>query len=297
MPNLSELFTTLATRAGVDVKNAEFVAVVSNPELTKITVPDALNTSITSGLHTLESAESVIKPKLEKQFKAEVYNGVDADLFLQAKEFGFEDADVEELKKAEKTTSRIKLLATKIKDLESKKAGATGSDKKELIEQINTLKAHQGDLAKAHQAALAAKDQEAAGKINNFAIDVHFNGYDYEDSKPKNVNVITGKTLVQQAIAELGGVPTYNEKTGQIELKKQDGTDVFDPSNNKVTYKSITDKVLADAKLLKISGQQGNGNNGQQQTQTKTVTTGDVKGLAAFEAAMDSAIKDVSGAK
>lgn len=295
MPTLSEVFNSLATRAGIEATNPELVAILANPELSKINIPDALKGSLEKGLHTLESAESVIKPKLEKQFKAEVYNGVDAEAYLIGREMGLDDAEIEALKAADKTTTRIKTLAQKIKEKQTAAAGATGADKAKLVEEINTLRLEAGKLTASHQAALAAKDSEVADKINKFAIDNHFNGYDYEDSKPKNVNVITGKTLVEQEIAKLEAVPFYNEKTGQIELRKKDGTDVFDATNNKITYKSMTDKVLAEAKLLKISGQNGNGNNGGNNGGNPPPTPpAGIPGAASFDALIGQSISDVS---
>lgn len=292
MPNLSEVVSKLFQRAGVKVDNPEMIALISNPEISKIPVSDTLVASVESGLHNTESAESVLRPKLW----AEITHGRDASLYLVGKEHGLSDDDISELKKIEKAQLRFNAFTTKIKELESKKAGETGKDKKDLVEQIDALKLEQGKLAKAHQAAIEAEKANALKEINDMAINSHIGSYAYstEDGTPKELKAMFVKSELDKKLAELQAIPKYDKQTGKIILTKQDGTGVFDPSNNPIDFYGIADSIVAEKKLIQISkGSQG-GNAGGQGSQGSGAPA-QPNGLADFEAAVASAKADLGG--
>lgn len=295
MPNLSEVFAAMCQRAGVKIDNPELVAIISNPELTKIPVPDSLKTSMESGLHTLESARSVLKKEVEGTVRAEAYNGMDAELFGLAPEFGLPDEFVDSLKSKEiKTSARFKAIASKIKELSSQTAGATGKEKTDLVEQINTLKLEQGKLVKSHQDAIAAVKLEAENEINDMAIDGHIGKYKFatDDGTPEDFKALYVKTELKKKLLELGAVAKFDKSAGKIILTKADGTGVFDTSNNPIDFKGITDGIVAEKKLIQISkGSQGS-NAGGQGSQGSGGSGGNGQDTSSFDNFLAQSIKD-----
>jgi len=249
MPTLSEVFNSLAKRAGIAADNPELVAILANPEISKINIPDSLKASMESGLHTLESA----KPLLKDVLLSEWGNGLDAELYKIGMDHGMDEEAINSLKGEKKTSAKARKLTEAIKELTAKAAGATGGDKVDLVKQINSLKEQQGTLAKAHTDAIAAEQAKAAQKISNFAINSKLMGYEYAGEQPKDINAQVARIKLDQKLAALGALATYDESTGQYKLQKQDGTDVFDAANNKLSFEGVCDSVLAENKMLKIS--------------------------------------------
>lgn len=265
MPKLlSELIQSVATKAGIPADSAELKAIVTNAEVMKVSVPDTLATSIDSGIHSLESAESVLKPKIEKTIRAEVYNGIDASIYDLGKTgFGLTDDELEPFKKAEKTNERIKLLAGKVAELTEKKAGAAAPDKAKITAEINALNQKISDITKSHNDALAQKDSEHLNEITSIMADRSLAGHTYAMAVPIDVNITTAKQYLNKSFAKDGLKAVYDKATGEMKLVKQDGADYYDPkTNTKVSYSDYEKAVLAENKLLKVADSSG-GNGGQ----------------------------------
>lgn len=298
MPNLSELFSTLCQRAGVKIDNPELVAILSNPEISKVPVPDALKVSIESGLHTLESARTVLKKEIENAVRAEAYNGVDAEIYGLASEHGLPDEFVDTLKpKDMKTSQRLKAVAAKIKELAESKVGATGKDKKDLVDQIDALKLEQGKLAKAHQDALNASKAGFEKEINDMAINSHVGRYAYntEDGTPVELKAMYVRSELDKKLAELEATPIYDKTTGKIKLTKADGTGVFDASNNPIDFYGISDSIVAEKKLIQTSkGSQGNNGNGNQDSKGSGGQGATGGNSSSFDEAYARALNDVA---
>ena len=258
MPTIAEIFQDLATKAGIPSDNEHLKAIVTDPFATKATVPDELASSFAKGLHSIDSAKATLMP----QFRAEVYNGIDARLFEMIPEFGLADEDLAEVKAADKTTEKIKLIANKIKSLESKKAGAANGDKNEYIKQINDLKAAQATLQTQKEQEIASVRSQAEVEMNDFAVRNYLLGFDYvNDGVDKGVNAITAKTLLDQEVAKLNGTYKYDKTTGGIKLLKQDGTELYNPQNNtRLEWDSFSKGILAEKKMLKVTDPSKKGN-------------------------------------
>lgn len=266
MPKLlSEIIQSVATKAGIPADSAELKAIVTNAEVMKVTVPDALATSFDSGIHSLESAESSLRTKLH----AEAYNGVDAAIYELAKtEYGLDDEAIKPLKETKKTNERIKLLAGKVAELVEKKAGAAAPDKAKITEQINALNQKIADITKSHNDALAQKELEHLNEITSMVQDRSLSSHQFAMDVPVDVNITTAKQFLQKSFAKDGVKAVYDKATGTMKLVKEDGTDFFNSKNEKVSYSDYEKTVLAENKLLKVAdpaagkGGQGDAGNG-----------------------------------
>lgn len=260
MATASELLNELFTRAGVDVEDETLKKIVTNGDLLKLTVPDDMATAIQSKLHTLESAKAVLKPALKKEITAELYNGVDSELYDLATEYG---VDGTQLKTLSKTSERLKTLASKIKELSAKADDSTGKEKKDLIEQINALKADKATLSQTHQTEIANVRKEADTEVTNFALVAHLKGYNYVNDKAgKDANAKLASILLNDRIASLNAVAKYDKKLGKVTLVSQDGTVVYDSTNKPITFETLSDQVVAENNLIKTSEASGAGARG-----------------------------------
>lgn len=265
MPLLSEIIQSAAVKAGIPADSAELKAIVTNAEVMKITVPDTLSGPMNANLHSLESAESVLKTKLTDTIRAEALNGVDAYLELIAKENGLDEDSVKALKEHKKTNDKVKTLTAKIAEINKKAAGATGDDKQKFNEQINALNAEKAALVNTHKDEVARIQTEHNNELLTFATNYSLTGYSYSDGIPEPARLTVASTLLNQKLAEAGLQRVYDKNTGTIKLLNKDGQEYFDPkTQQKVTYKDFEKETVSS--ILKVSdpgGAGGNPNPGQ----------------------------------
>lgn len=281
MPLLSEIIQSAAVKAGIPADSAELKAIVTNPEVMKITVPDTLSAPMNANLHSLESAESVLRPKLT----AEAHNGTDAYLELIAKENGLDEDSLKSLKEHKKTNDKVKALTAKIAEINKKATGATGEDKQKFNEQINKLNEEKAALVNTHKDEVARIQAEHNNELLTFATNNSLNGYSYSDGIPEPARLTVASTLLNQKLAEAGLQRVYDKTTGSIKLLNKDGQEYFDPkTQQKVTYKDFEKETVSS--LLKVSDPGkpgGNQNNGQGQGSPDPAASGWLAHLAAKE--------------
>ena len=108
MPTVGEVINNLAQKAGIAADNAELKTLLSSPELANVAVPDALLTSLDSGLLSIDAAKNN-HPDIKKKYFADAYDGIDKQLIQLIESDTFDEADVAEIK-AEKSTSNWRQL-------------------------------------------------------------------------------------------------------------------------------------------------------------------------------------------
>jgi hypothetical protein len=185
---------------------------------------------------------------------------------------------------AEKSsTKRAVLLAAKIKSLEEQKSSSGKGEKDTLQQQINDLNAQ----------LRAEKDKEAGirteyeGKLKDvkmgYTLGSLLGGYKtIYDELDGEVKDITLKAIINKSLNADAAEFTVDE-SGQLVLRKKDGTNFFGEDNRLLTPKSYLDKIMSRDKIIKVSdqnqnqNQNGNGNgakshlnnNGNQQRQNQ----------------------------
>lgn len=250
MPSLGDLLNKLAQKAGIPADNEQLKTLLTNPELSKLTLEDTLSEKIEAGLYDLDAAKAKLRPVL----KAEILNGVDAEVMASLPEFEFDADSISEIKAIDSTTKRIKAIGAKIKDLESKKSGANKGDKEQYTAQINDLKAQLANAMTAKEQEIASIKQQADSELTQFALRSQLASYAYAlDNVPKDVNVLTANQLLSQSLSSDQAEVVYDKTTGQMKLVKKDGTDFYDNTNTKVDAKTYVERVLAKNNMLKVS--------------------------------------------
>jgi hypothetical protein len=251
------LLSDLAKKAGVDTTQQDFVSLLSHD----IEIPDAIATKLNQGLLNIEAAKN--NPDIKKALRAEALNGVDSKINEILEELGI-TSDATEILEEKNSYEKIAKLTKKVKDLESKKAGATKKEDKDVLEQKIA------DLNKEIKAAkdtFIAKEKEwqetRNGDLTNFEIQKKLLGKEY--SLPKEMNadlkVTTAQTAINMALTAKGYKLIRNEQ-GSLQIVDKDGNKAYSESHEELQVDSFIDGALAQNKLLKVNDQsQGGGNN------------------------------------
>lgn len=247
MSQLGELLNKLAIQSGVDANDESLKALLSNPTISSYEVPATIVNSISSNMLTIESAKS--NPVLKSHFYALAYNGLDSELENLATEFGVESSIMEELKAEKSSTKRAAQFTRKIKELESLKAKASGSDKNGLQTEIDRLNGELKTIKEGHSQELSKTQASFRESIKNMLSDNLLMGYEYSLPVDKSIAVSTAKQLIDMELRKVGGNLVLNDNN-ELELKNKDGMDLF-IGNDKFDYKSFVDQSLATHKLLK----------------------------------------------
>lgn len=248
MPTIVELINNLALKAGIAADNDELKSLLASPELATVQVPETLNTTIDKGLLSIEAAKNN-HPEIKKKYVAEAYNGMDKHLLALIESDTFDAADLEEIKKEQSTSKKYELVISKLK---AAKSTATGVDKDKINQEI----------ANAHAAAKAAKDEVAAvkneyeGKIKNIhrtaAIKAMFGNYKtIYDELPAGIKTATMEALINTALQDKNAELTVDDN-GNLVLLSKDGSNVFGSNHVQLTPQSFLDQSFAP--ILKVSG-------------------------------------------
>ena len=206
-------------------------------------------------LMTEEAA--IANTKIRNTIKAESLNGLDAVLDELMTEFEFDDTLKADMKKADTSFKRTKLVATKIAELKEKKAGATSTDDKKAIQkQIDDL----NDALKNEKLASADKIKALSeahdADIYNMGLDSLLQTKEYYTKDiPTAVHARTAMTLLEQSLAKNGAKLVFDKKLKEFKLvNAETGMDYHDANQKKVTPTEFIDGVLAENKMLKTAG-------------------------------------------
>ena len=281
MANLASFINELATVTGVKAESLKaFVETNKTVE-----IPDEVVNGIKGGILTLEAAKN--NSLLHDHFHAQALNGVDTDMERFMNELKLDDKTIAEIKAENKTAKRVRLLATKLQDLQAEKINASGGDKKVLQEKIDALS---NQLAEAHSQAkkhadelqlkIAESERAYENKLRDYKETEHYSSYQYANDKvPMSVQAKFAKTLTDEKLKELGLKTVFDKETGAVQLRTTSDT-IYYKDNKPVDFKTFTDGLLADNQLLKVTEKpkgdvkhninlSSNGNGGQQRDVSK----------------------------
>lgn len=245
---LGDFLDKLARSAGVTEDNESLKKALSNIQVADYDLPDDLANSINTGLLTKEAAKA--HPELNQYFKKQVLDGLDQTIVRIADEYALPDELKTELIAEKNSYKRVPLLISKIKDLTEKKASASKGDKAEFEKQIADLNEQVKAIKAEKETAISQINQEWNGKlIDNYETGA-LSQYKYGGTFELSDNVLIAKNKVNAYLKEKGLVKVLNGNA--IDIQQEGGTPYYE-GNQKMTFKDITDKVLATSKMLQNS--------------------------------------------
>lgn len=262
MPKLNETLTKVFTKLGVDFNSAEAQAILSNPAIAAVDVSDAIATRLGADFFTKDAA--LQNPEIRSVIKAEVLNGVDADLEGIVNKFELGDEFKANLKKEDKTVKRLNLLTDTIAELTKKKYEATGKDKEALNTEITRLNKQVADTRTEYENKITEVNNARKSDKVNWDLDSVYNGLEYAMPFDKDINVLSAKAAINKVFEDKGIKFDLSEKG--VKILTNEGTEYFE-NNVQVVPADFIKKTLTEKKMLKVS-QQSN----QQQNQSREST-------------------------
>lgn len=302
----ADFLKELAIKAGVKIDDETIKPLLAAPELANISIPDELITGIDNGLLSLDAAKNNHQA-IKGHYFSQAYDGLDKEIARFIDDHKLPDEIKAEILAEKSSTKKAVLLAAKIKALEEQKANSGRGEKDTLQQQINDLNAQlraekdkEAGIRAEYEGKLKAKDMSYA--LRNI-LGTYKTIYDELDGEVKDItlNALINKSLNADA-AEL----TVDD-SGQLVLRKKDGSNFFGEDNRLLTPKSYLDKIMSRDKILKVTdqnqnqNQNGNGNgarnhmnnNGNQQRQNQN-GNGDGKAVNhALNSLADQALADL----
>lgn len=280
------LLQSLAKKSGVDTTGKEFIDLLS----TDIEIPDAVANAIDKGLMNVEAARN--HPDVRKVIRTEALNGLDSKVTELLEELGIEDA--EDITSEKNSYEKVAKLTRKVKELESKKAGANNkTDKAEIEKQLADLNR---DL-KASKDALIAKEKEFANQreadLTNFEIQKLLLGKEYSLPKEMDRELVVGtaQQAINKALAAKGFKIVRDAESGALKITNKEGLAAYSDTNEPLELPSFIDGALAQNKLLKVNDQsQSSGSGNNQQT---IIPGSGGQGNQQTVAAIDQQMKDL----
>lgn len=268
MPKVNLLTTilNLAKKAGVNTDDAAVKDLTGYTELAKIEIDDSLANSLETNLLTVDSAKN--NRDIANHFKAQAFNGLDAELDAVMAELGLGDDVKTEMKAITSSTKRAASLAKKIKELEAAKAGADNKGEKiDFQKKIDEITSQ----LKAENQKITDEKNALINKHNLEMIDMHLlnslTGFNYaNDNLSKNLQLTLAKQVVtNDLMKEKAKLILEN---GQLIIKSQDDLDYQDAKNNKVNFQEFIERSLGANNLLKASDGADGGAGGGKNTVT-----------------------------
>ena len=278
----ADFLKELAIKAGVKIEDENIKPLLAAPELANINIPDELITGIDNGLLSLDAAKNN-HSAIKGHYFSQAYDGLDKELTRFIEDNKLPDDIKNEILAEKSSTKRAVLLAAKIKDLEEKKASSGKGEKDSLQQQINELN-NQLRAEKDKEAGIRAEyEKKLKDKDMSYALRNILGGYKtIYDELDGEVKDITLKAIINKSLNADAAEFTVDE-SGQLALRKKDGSNFFGEDNRLLTPKSYLDKIMSRDKILKVTDQyqnqnsNGNGNgakphlnnNGNQQRQNQ----------------------------
>lgn len=248
--NLGQFIQHLATKAGVQLDDKNLINILSNSELTKITVNSDLVKAMDENLLSVDDATNN-HPLIGSKYKAQALNALDKRVLELASELTLSDDELEELKKPINSYKKLEFVIGKLK--EAKPAKGDKGDKDALQKQVDDLLKKLQDKDKEHADALQkASDERIADKVG---FEKHSNYGKLKtiyDELPESIRESSIDSVIKNALQEKGAEFAYDEK-GAFIIRQKDGANLVGANHKAYTPQSFIDEILAQNKILKVA--------------------------------------------
>lgn len=287
---LGDFLNNLARKCNKEADPA-LIAILSNAELANRDVADDFANAIDRELMSLDGAKN--NPLLRTHFASQALNGIDTELLNLATEMELGDDVINQFKTEKNTYNKLRSLKDTIKGIRDKKAGESDPGKKADYErQIQELNAKIASEIDANKAKVQDLDNRHQQEITDYMVKYSLIGKSYANKDlPQNVQITLADTLLKGALNKSGAVLVRDGES--LKLKQKDNTDMDYLENHKaVSYDDFVNKVLADNKLLAVSGGNTPSNNEPSTAPVHIQAAGTINTVK-FDSAMSQAMDDL----
>lgn len=249
-----DFLNTLAGKLGLQ-NDSTLVSLLSKADFAQTDIADDLANQLCKGLLSMDSAKNSVE--VMNHFKPTLLRAIDDRFAIIAEELGIADQIAAEKSTYKKSDLLKEAYGRKIADLESKVRGNAGNHTEEMAKltaQIADLQKQLGaanDKAKADAEAMTKAHQQ---EILDMLVGQNLAGQNYANEQvSKEINVMTAKSLLNAKLAEAKAILTNEGGVAKLKQAENPSLDWLDADMKAVSFADFTTKMLADAKLLKVS--------------------------------------------
>lgn len=247
---LGDFLNTLAAKIGLQ-NDTNLISLLSNAELANREIDDTLATAFDTNLMSLEGAKN--NAQVLNHFKPIILKAVDDKAAILASKLGL-DAEIA----AEKSTyKKIDLLESQLDaKIDELKGKGTGTKEVEtLTRQLNELQAKMAGIMDDKAKAISDLQAKHAAEQLDMLVKFDLTNKNYANKQlPKDVNVLTAKTLLESKLRESKAIIVNENGTLKLRQAENPTMDFVDSGYKAVSFADFTDKMLAESKLLEVSG-------------------------------------------
>ena len=286
--NIGEFLNSQALLSGLPADDATLKEFLSNPELSKIAVPDAISSKIKSSLLTIEQAKT--NSDLKRHFTANALDPVDAKIKALIEEYQLPDDVRSQFENEKNSYNKLSMLAKELQAAEVKKLSAKGGDKQALVDEIAKLNA--AIIKEQTEARNLVSSTQASheARIHELMLENYLSSQEFGNGMDKDVNILTSKALLQSAIAEKKAKIAMEGNKFKL-VNADDPLLPYNENHSPVDFDTFTKRLLNEKKMLKVSGGENNNNNNNNQYQAPTNGASRIDRPAAAKAA-DEALQN-----
>lgn len=260
--NIGELLNSLAKKAGINEADQTLVGILSNSELTRITIPSDLVKQFDEKLLSIDTALDN-HPDVRSKYMAQALNGLDAKIADVAKAAKLSDDVVATLNSEKSSYKRLELLLAEVDKnhkaaIEAAKAEAGKSTDKAALERQNKeLLDKLAEKEKEHSVAIESlhseyKQKALADKINGKVVSI-LSGYKTVlDALPVESKTTAIQTLINKELQDKQ-VEFALDESGNFVLRTKDGSTYVSASQTRIEPKDFIEGILANNKILQVS--------------------------------------------
>lgn len=249
-----EFIAKLASMAGMSTSDPDLVSILSSSDFSNYKLPEGMTAKINSSLLTMDSARN--NEGLRRHYHAEILNGLDNNLETTLEKYSIDGDIAESIRAEKKTTEKYNRLIEKLNDVYAKKASASSSSDKQQFEgEISRLNNQIKELNEKVKQAPQERDTYWTSKLQSKAVQNMLQSYKFagENNIPKDVLIETASVLLNRKLNESKIKLSYDPDSDTIGLKTESGMDFY-KDNTPVSFKGFADSVLAESKLLDVTG-------------------------------------------
>lgn len=256
MASLSDILNELGKRAKLTPQ--QITDMIANAELSKITVPDEVSSSILSNLLSVETAAHNydVKKALKGQLMAEMFDPVDRELEGFLPMIG-DDEWSGSWKQNKSTYDRLKSLREKLAEAtEAKVNAAKGSGtSKEAQRQIEELSAQIKRTEQEYTAKIQQQANEFAQREEGFVSESYFGRFPYANDKiPVTASGKMAEYMIKEAAQKSGAKVVYNKDSRSLQLVNANDVSLpYIKDGAPVDFDTFANRTLAEAGLLKVN--------------------------------------------
>lgn len=250
---LGDFLNTLAKKAGKE-NDPALVAILSSSELANREISDEFANYLDTNLMSLDGAKN--NPAILNHFKPVVLKALDDQYSILGEELGISDvisAEKSTYKKLDLIKAKVNETITGLREKQGK--GANAEKEAQLAAQIQQLQGQLAKLTDDRKSEVDTLKSQHASAMTDMQVRFALTGKKYANKDlPAEVNTLTAKTLLETKLKEVGAILVNDNGTLKLKQAANPDMDYVDSGFKTIAFNDFTDKLLADNKLLEVSG-------------------------------------------